>query len=188
MTFPNWHIHLSYVVVGLVLAVGSYVGVKSFVAEHDARVAAENQIKVNEATVKSLQQQIADRDAQAAKQQQVIVKVVHDVKTAPQAAAALPQVVNQPLPAPVEAQPNGSWLVPQPDVLPVFQQLADDKICRSELSTAQADLTDTKAVVAAKDAEIVALKKKPKFWHRVGSTMKKVGIGVGIGALIALIH
>jgi|ERR1017187_6482542 hypothetical protein len=179
------HIHVSYLVAGLVLAVGSYVGVHSFLQEHDARLLAQQQQKISEAVVKGLQQQIADRDAAAAKQQQVIVKVIHDTTTPQQAAQVLPQIVTAPLPVPVVVQAAGSWLIPEPDVLPIFQQLADQKICRSELTTVQGDLTDTKAIVVQKDAEITTLKKPKGFWRRVGGTMKSVGIGIGVGLTLA---
>jgi hypothetical protein len=177
------HFILSHLV-WIVLAVSGVIGWHYWLQEHDARVAADNAIKVQEATVKSLQQQIVDRDAQAAKQQQVIVKVVHDTVTPAQAVQNLPQVVTAPLPAPVTATPMGDMLIPQPDVMPIFQQLADDKICRSQLDTCTQDLNDTKAIVAAKDTEIVALKKKPTFWHRIGHDLKVLAIGAGVTALV----
>lgn len=186
MTLPNWHIHLPYWLLILIVGVGGWIGVHSWVAEHDWAVKAQAAVEQANAQVKTLQQGIADRDAQAVKQQQVIVKVVHDTVTPQQAVQNLPQVVTAPLPAPVVSQPSGDMLIPAPDVLPIFQQLADDKICRSQLDTTTKDLTDTKAIVVARDAEIVVLKKPKGFWKRVGGTMKAVGVGIGIG--LALGH
>jgi len=182
MTFPsNWHIHTSYLIIGIVLALGGYIGVHSWIQEHDARLLAQQQEKISETVVKNLQQQIADRDAGAKQAQAVIVKVVHDTKTPEQAAQNLPQVVTAPLPVPVVTQPSGDWLVPKADVLPIFTQLADDKICRSQLDTTTKDLSDTKAIVVQKDAEITVLKKPKGFWGRLKTTTKDIGIGLGIG-------
>jgi hypothetical protein len=180
MTLDVKHFVLSHLIwVGIVAA--SLIGFYSWRAEHDARIQAEATIKIAQSQITTLQQSIADRDKQAAIQVAPIIKIIHDTVTVPQAIQNLPQVINQPLPVPVVAAPNNAVLIPEPDVLPLFNQVADDKVCRVELTTAQADLTDEKAIVAQKDTEIVALKKKPSFWHRALTTAKTVGIGIGIG-------
>ena len=186
MTLDWKHFVLSHLI-WIALAAGLLVGFRSWRAEHDARLAAEKSIAVSQATVKSLQDQITQRDAASAKQVQTIVKVVHDVQTPQQAVAALPQVVTAPLPAPVVAGANGVVTIPALDVLPLFAQLGDDKICRAELTTANADLVTEKAINTQLTGQIAILKKKPSFFHRLGSTMKKVGIGVGIGIGIAAV-
>jgi hypothetical protein len=185
LDWKHWVLtHLLYIVI----IVAMVVGFRSWRAEHDARLAAEKSIAVSQQQVKSLQDQITQRDAASAKQVQIITKVVHDTKTPEGAAKALPEVVSS-LPAQVIPQSSGDWLVPKADVLPIFQQLADDKICREELTTANADLVSEKAIAAQLNGQIAILKKKPSFWHRVGSTMKKVGIGVGIGiGIAAVVH
>ena len=172
--------HAVYIGIGIAV----FVGYREWRAEFTARIIAEQQMKINEAQVKSLQQAISDRDKAAAVQVAPIVKIIHDVQTPAQAVAALPQVVNTPLPQPVQIQPNNSVLIPEPDVLPIFNQVADDKVCRIQLDTATKDLTDTKNIVVQKDAEIVVLKKKPSFFKRVTGVAKAVGIGVGIGLLL----
>ena len=184
MTLDIKHFVLSHLIwVGIVAA--SLIGFYSWKGEHDARIQAEATIKVAQGQIATLNQSIADRDKVAAQQIAPIVKIIHDTVTVPQAVANLPQVVNAPLPAPVIIQPNNSVLIPEPDVLPLFNQVADDKVCRIQLDTATKDLTDTKAIVAEQSTEIVALKKKPSFWHRALTTVKTVGIGIGIGVAIA---
>lgn len=169
----------------VVLIGSSLIGFHEWSIEHDARVLAEQQIKTSQAQVVTLQQQIADRDKQTQTAVAPIVKIIHDTVTVPQAVAALPQVVNQPLPQPVIAQPDNSVTIPEPDVIPLFNQVADDKVCRVQIDALTKDYNDQKTIDTQKDQQIAVLKKKPSFWHRVGSTMKKVGIGVGIGLAAA---
>lgn len=186
LDWKHWLLtHLIYIVI----IVAMVVGFRSWRAEHDARLAAEKSIAVSQQVVKSLQDQITQRDAASAKQVQTIVKVIHDVQTPQQAAQNLPAVVTSPLAAPVAVEASGDWLVPRSDVMGIFAQLSDDKLCRVELTNVRADLTDEKAINTQLNGQIAILKKKPSFWHRVGSTMKKVGIGVGIGiGIAAVVH
>jgi hypothetical protein len=58
VSFSNWHIHTSYLVIGIVLAIDAYVGVHSWQQEHDARLLAEQKIAVDEQQVKQLQDSI----------------------------------------------------------------------------------------------------------------------------------
>jgi hypothetical protein len=157
------------------------LGFHSWQKEHDARLLANQEEKLAEAQVKTLQQGIVDRDKQTVTAVAPIVKIIHDVKTVPEVIGALPTVMTQPLPAPVIPAPNGGITIPEPDVLPLFQQVADDKVCRVQLDTATKDLADTKGIVTQRDNEIITLKKKPSFWARTKSTVKILGIGIGIG-------
>jgi hypothetical protein len=172
--------HLPWVVLMGALVVGFY----SWRGEHDARILAEATIKASQAQITTLQEQIVARDKATTAQVAPIVQIIHDTTTTQQAAAALPKVLTQPLPTPIIPQADNSVVVPQPDVIPLFDQVADDSVCRALLTTAQADLTDTKGIVVQQTTEIVALKKKPSFWKRVGSTVKTVGIGIGIGVVL----
>jgi hypothetical protein len=181
---PTWKFHLVYLIIFAILALGT----REWISEHDLRVRAEDSIKASEAQVKSLQQQIADRDTAAQKAQQVIVKVVHDTTTPAQAVEAMPEVVNAPLPKPATLDATGDMVIPPPDVIPIFDQLADDKLARSQLATCTADLTDEKSIAAQQTAQIAVLKKKPSFIKRLGHDLKLVGTGAVIGGLIVLIH
>jgi hypothetical protein len=183
---PTWHLHIFY----LVIIVALIFGGRMWVQERDLRMAQETTVAVLQNHVQTLEAQINQRDEQAAKQQQVIVKVIHDVQTVPQAVAAVPQVVTTPLPVPVTSDASGDMIIPKDDVIQVFDQLADDKLCNSKLSTAAADLVDEKNINANLTQQIAVLKKKPKFIKRVLRDAKLIGIGAGLGAigLLILVH
>jgi hypothetical protein len=179
----------------------------AWLGEHDARMKSDAKVKVSEANVAVLQKQVtgndeditalkvqmAQNDAQARQQVVALTQLVATVKTAPQAAQAIGQVSGGTV-TPV-AQQDGSMTIPQPQVVPLLQELAQGKedavnltVCKSDLATTQTivaktedDVTAEKAIVVQKDTEIAALKKKPGFWHRVGSTLKQVGIGFAVG-------
>lgn len=183
MTLDVKHFVLSHLIwiVGVAVAL---VAIHSWMGEHDARLLANQEEKVAEAQVKTLEQSIADRDKQSAATVAPIVKVIHDVKTVPEVIGALPTVLTAPLPEPVITAPNNALLIPEPDVLPLFDQVADDKVCRKELDTATKDLADTKGIVTQRDDEIQTLKKPKSFWSRTKSTLKVVGITLGVGIAI----
>ena len=167
-----------------IVLVGSiYVGGHMWLQEHDQRTAADAALKASQSTILGLQQQIATTDSQAAQKVQTIVKVVHDAQTPAQVVAALPQFPDLPV--------LGARTVPgDPVDVEVAAQPLMDLIGRYEtvvtnLNACQADFTTQKAIDVQKDTQIAILRKKPKFWHRVGSAAKLIGIGIGIGAIVA---
>ena len=153
----------------------------SYIVEHDARVVADAQIKISETTVASLQAQIVATNAAAAQKVQVITKIVHDVATPPEAIAAVPQLTDVPLNARVI--PNNPVQI-SVDYLPLIDLLGQAKVDKTNLDACTVDLQNETAIVTAKQTEIVALKKKPSFWKRVGGVAKAVGVGIGIGMLL----
>lgn len=169
-----------------VVLIASLLGYKSYRDEHDARIAAEAVVKTSQTQIQTLQQQIEARDKAAAVQVAPVVKIIHDTQTVQQAAQALPSVLTAPLAKPILVNPDSSVEIPAPDVIPLFDQVADDKLVNIELATANADLVAEKGIVAQQLVEINALKKKPSFWHRIGGTAKTIGIGIGIGVVIGL--
>lgn len=198
--------HSLWIVVIVALLTGCFV----WLQEHDARLKAEASVKQSEATIATLQQQIVSNnqavaslqaqitanDAVAKQQIASLVALASNVKTTPQAVAAIPQI--DPNIKPV-AQSNGDMTIPAPQVIPLFQDLAQGKqdavalvACQKDLATeqqivtkTQANVTAEKAISAQKDQEIAVLKKKPSFWHRVAVVAKAVGVGIGIGVLVA---
>jgi len=184
MSLDVKHFVLSHLIWIVGLTIGG-IAIHSWLGEHDARLLATQEEKVAEAQVKTLQQSIADRDKQTVAQVAPIVKIIHDVQTVPEVIGALPTVVNAPLPTPVLPAPNNAILIPEPDVLPLFDQVADDKVCRVQFDTATKDLVDEKGIVTQRDNEIATLKKPKSFWSRAKSTAKVLGIGIGIGAVLA---
>lgn len=156
--------HIAYIVLFVVAGLGAFLAFDSWRAEHDARLLAEQQVKDSEARIKDLQ-------AEADRKVQVITKIVHDAKTPQQVIAAIPEVSSLPLnPRPVAGDP----LSVQVDAKNLLDELAAGKAAEVQLGACQEQGKE-------KDKEIAALKKKPGFWHRLGSGAKKVAIGVAIG-------
>lgn len=175
---PYLKTHIVYVVV---IAIG-LIAFHSWLSEHDARLAADQTVKVSEARVADLQQQIAAVNAAAQKQVQVIVKQIEAVKTPAQAIAAIPTLTSAPLNSrPAVDSPTAVTV----EAIPLAQELASCKVDRINLTACTANLQTETAIVAQKDVEIVALKKKPGFWKRLLATVKTLGIGIGVGVSLA---
>jgi hypothetical protein len=186
--------HIFYLVL---IGIGA-VAFHSWLAEHDARLqaaqeekAAESLVKASQDQINTLQAQIASNDAKAQQELAALEKVVQNVKTPQQVVTQLP-IVAPNLPAPATVQTDDSITFPKADVLPLFQDLADGKVAETKLEQCQTDYVAEQQIATKKDDqlkqkdnEIVALKKKPGFWHRVVGTAKSVGVGVGIGLVVA---
>jgi hypothetical protein len=174
--------HLFYII----LIVAGVAGFRTWLSEHDARVDAERQVKQSQQLVKSLQDGIASRDADLSKRQQVVVRVVHDVASPAQAVAAVPLLVtpqqDQDLQTKVAVDDPKAVEV---QAVPFAQLLGDYKLETQENQTCQADLVDEKKIVTEDEAVIKALKKRPRFWRRVGGVVKEVGLGVLAGFVLA---
>ena len=178
LDFRHWILsHLIWVVAITVALVMGH----SYLAEHDARIAADAAIKVSQANVANLQKQMAANDAAAAQKTQTIVKIVHDAITPAQQIAAIPQLSDVPLNARIAPGLPEAVTV---DLAPLVQELGQCKQDAVNLAACKIDLTNEKAIDAQKDDQIKALKKKPAFWHRVKKTLELIGICVGIGAAL----
>lgn len=170
----------------LILILGGVIGIHSWLAEHDARLAADAAVKQNQQIVAALQDGIKSRDAALAQKVQVITRVVHDVQTPTQAVAAIPQLVTPTETVALQAKPaSDDNKAIEVQAVPFVQLLGQYQAAQSSLTTCQSDLADTKAIVTTDSNTIAALKKKPSFWKRVIGTGKAVGIGVGVGIVIA---
>ncbi len=157
------------------LGIGAFVAMHSWLAEHDARIKAELQIS-------QLQEQIDNRDDQAQKQVQVIVKEVAAAKTPEQQIAEIPRISDVPLNVKLLPEVLGQSATAQVDLAPLMVELSQCKQKDILLEACQSDLADTKQQVK------IAVKSHG-FWHRLGSGAKKVGIGAAIGAgLILALH
>lgn len=177
----DWrHWVLSHLVWIVAVVIALVMG-RSFIAEHDARILADAQIKTSEATVATLQQQIAAANAAATQKTQTIVKIVHDAVTPAQQIAAIPQLSNVPL---NERAVPGSPTQVTVDLAPLVQELGQCKQDSVQLAACQIDLKATQGIVDQKQNEIAALKKKPAFWKRVKKTLELIGLCVGIGAAL----
>ena len=181
VNLPTFLLSHAVWIVGIVVAL---VGFHVWVGEHDQRIAAEAAIKSSQATIATLQQQIATTNAQAAQKVQTIVKVVHDLGPAPTSAqivAAVPQLTDAPLQARVIPNDPADISVASVPFVQFVQQAATDKV---NLAACQNDLKNETAIAVQKDVQIAALKKKPAFFKRVTGVLKTVGIGIGIGIFI----
>ena len=180
----------------LILVGAGWIGFHAWLQEHDQRLLSDQVAKVAQQQISDLQaanavlqKQIADSDAQAQKTISALQAQSAQVKTNAQAIAAMPDVSS--LPATIRPIQNSSdFLLPEADLLPLFQQLATGKEDAVALTACQAARANDVTIEANKDKEIAAqgqeiaaIKKKPSFWHRVGSITKQVLIGVGIGVV-----
>jgi hypothetical protein len=178
----DWkHWLLSHAIWIVALAVALLLG-HSYLMDHDRRLLADQTIKVSEAQVKDLQAQIAATNAAAAQKVQVITKIVHDVQTPTQVVAAVPQLTDVPLHTRVA--PDNPVQV-SVDALPFINLLGQAKTDAINLAACQENLKAETSIVAAKQTEIVALKRKPSVFKRFIGSLKAVGIGVGIGLAIS---
>jgi hypothetical protein len=170
--------HLFYLIL---IAAGIFAG-RLWLQEHDLRVQAEAQVKQSELVVKDLQSQIVQTQQQAAAAIKAVQAKVIYVKTPAQAVTAIPDLST------VDLHPR---LLPDNplqigvDAVPLAQELAQCKEDKIALDACSATDKAKDGIIDQKDLEIKALKKKPSFWNRVKSTMKSVGIGIGIGFALA---
>lgn len=139
-----------------------------WLSEHDARAAADNKVI-------QLQQQATNIQQQAAQKVQVVTRIVHDAVTPSQVVAAIPTLTNVPLAVrEIPGNPVDVTVAAQP-----LMQVVGD------LKKAQIELDACQQVNTLKDAEVAALKKKPRMIKRFAGVMKAVGVGVGIGLLLS---
>lgn len=205
------HFVLSHII-WVVVVIALVVGFKSWEAEHDAHLQAQvtiakdeqvvkdlqTQITANAVTVAQLQDQITKRDAANAATIAALLKAKQQAVTPPQQVAVL--TTEAKLPAPIVSIPDTpDWRLPGVDVQPLFDQINTGLVAGANLATCTADLADVKtqsstkdktitadvAIIAQKDDEIKVLKQPKKFWARVKTTLKDVGIGIGIGYVLA---
>ena len=179
---PNWFTHFVYahifwIVLAVVLGVMGHVWLK----EHDARVIAENTIKVSEAQVKTLQDEIKQLQVIAAQKVVVIQKESAAIKTTPQ---AIPVI--QAFDLALNARPLPQFpLDVQVAAIPLAHDLEQCRIDKINLDACQVVEQKQEGIVAEKDKQIVALKAKPKFWNRVKGQLESGSILITIGILIA---
>jgi hypothetical protein len=168
--------HVFYIVV---IAIAIVCG-RAWLQEHDARVSAELQIKQSEQQVQGLQKQIQVNDAAAEQQVTSLRVLTAKTKTPQQAIAAIPALAEA---LNARAGPSSATVIV--DAVPLFQELAQCKQDAVNLNACQADYKAEVKITAQKDDQITTLKKKPRFWKRVGSALKTALIG---GAATEILH
>lgn len=171
--------HIFYII----LIVMGAVGTRAWLAEHDARVLAEQTVKQTDAQVKTLQQQIVTTNQLASEQVKTVIKVVHDAQTPSQVVAAIPQLTQAPLNARVvSTDPNSVEVAAQP-LVQLLGQCKEDSI---NLGACTSNYNSCQQIVKAREVEIVALKKKPGFWKRITSHGKTAGIAIVIFEVVKI--
>lgn len=170
--------HLFYIVL---IAVG-IIAFRSWLAEHDQRLQTTVQLAASQEKIKDLEDQIVAVNAAAQKQVQTVVKIVHDVATPQQAVAAIPQLTDAPLNARVSPDDPTQISVA---AIPFTALLGQCKTDAIELSACTQREKDKDAIITEKTKDISNLKKPQNFWKRTLSTLKAVGIGIGIGAALS---
>lgn len=163
----------------IIIAVGLVAGY-SWLKEHDQRLLSDQQVKVSEARVQSLQSQIEANSVAAQQTIALLKKQAATVRTVPQAIAAIPDVSNLQLTP--RALPDDPTRV-SVEALPLYNELNQCRQDAAELGACRKNAELMTEQLGEKQKEIVALKKKPKFWARFKSTAKTVGIGAIIGAV-----
>lgn len=169
--------HLFYIILIVLGAFSLHV----WLQEHDARVLADTTIKQQEVVVADLKKQIATTQVQAAQKVIVVKQVVARATTPKEVVATLPTLTELPLNAqPVPDSPTDVQVA----AVPLVQLAGEAKEAKIQLEACQSvgELKDKQ--LTAKDVEIVALKKKPKFLTRVKHVAEAVGVGVVIGLLL----
>ena len=171
--------HLFYIL----LIAGGVFSFHTWLQEHDARVAAENSIKVSQAKIETLQNQITATNAAVTQKTAVVTQIVKAAKTPTQVVAAVPQLTN--LPLAVRIAPSLAPNEVAVDATALIQLAGEAKAAEIKIDGLQQNYTACQAIVTEEKNEIAALKKKPKFFARLKTVAKDFGIGVGVGFFLA---
>lgn len=175
-------IHLYYLAGIILFLVMFILGFSRWIDNHDARIKTEVPIKESEQAILKLEDQIDALAKLVKTQKATIVTRVETVKTPAQAVAAIPSLsLNDLNPRALPAIPDAVAV----NAVALTKELGSCAEDRLDLSACRKTIELKDAQSAAKDAEIVSLKKKPSFWKRFSSGAKKIGIGVAIGIGLA---
>lgn len=150
--------------------------------EHDARMATDAKLAVSQKQEQALQAQITQLNAQAAVKVAAVKKQVAAIKTTPQAIAAIPSLSSLPLmERAIPAIPDAVAV----NAVALAQELGECKEAEINLGACEQTNTRMAEIHTEDQQQIMVLRKKPKFWRRVGSTIKSGSIFISIGVVIA---
>jgi hypothetical protein len=184
---------LGVVADGLFLA----IAIPSYLASRDERVRMDATIKAQTDVIAKLDDQMKQRDRQAAADIQRIRDEALQVRTPAQAVAALPKVIELPKPIflqPAEVVPGPgvsvaqipdapSAVIPSEDIMPLFMKLSQCKADQVALGVCRADVTDLKAKGEAleqqRDAALRAT--RGTFWQKFKGCAVRAGVGAAGG-------
>jgi hypothetical protein len=171
-------------------------------ARHDSQQLATT-LAAQNATIQHSGEQEKQRDTQLAAALAAIQTEKRSIRTPQQAAQELPEVLPQ-LPLPVSihipdlspkplpnesAEAEASITIPQPDLIPLYNNLQDCRSSQVQTATLQKDLSDEKARSAAllqeRNAAITAAHGGP-ILQRLKRTAKWFAIGLASGAVLTI--
>lgn len=186
MNFDWKHFVLSHLIwiIGGVIAV---IGFRQYQAAHDSQVKAEAVAQAAQEQIASLRSQIDERNKVASQAKQVIVRQQAAVHTPEQAIAAMPDISDLPLHLTRVSATSQDYVLPAPDVIPLFNALADARKCSIDLAACSANFTDLEKVNQQTELQAASWKKAAKgtFWTRTWAVLKvavpvaAVAYGVG---------
>jgi hypothetical protein len=189
---PTWHVFAAgAALLAAALAANSWLAARRASSQLAVVLAAQN------AQLAQASEREHQRDAQLASALAQIAEGKRHIQTPQQAAAALDSVLPPlPLPvavrlpdltaAPAPSEPAPAALsVPQADLKPFYDALADCRACALERDAVRRDLADeqakTKAVLRERDAAL-ATARGGAFWSRLRRAAKWFAIGAAVGA------
>ena len=186
--------HIAYIAIGIL----AFVFWRAWITQHDNAIRAEMQVHISEADVKARDKTIADLQASKDQvvsdlQKQVQTLQARKVDTPAQALPFIKEVAPAIKPVPVmqDLEPTDDSQI-KVDAVELAKTLKQCSIeheqldaCQQVAKTDEQIIKEKDGQVADKDAEIKTLKKPQGFWKKVGSTLKAVAVGVGIGFAVA---
>jgi hypothetical protein len=154
-----------------------------------AIAAADAVTRTSQQAIMALEQQIAARTSAAQKADAVIITQQRMVRTPVQAVSALPDV--SALPVAIRAMPSGpDYVLPAPDLVPLYQTLADGRKCAIDLAACAGNYHDQQAINVQQALEVQAWKKAARgtFWRNAWKALK-IAVPVAVtGYLIGRAH
>jgi hypothetical protein len=195
---PTWHAFAAGAgLLAAALAADSWIAARRASSQLAAALASQD------ALLAQASDREHQRDAQLASALAQIAAEKRRIQTPQQAAEALASVLPPlPLPIPVRlpdlaAAPTlsvpapASITVPQADLKPLYDALADCRACALERDALKKDLADeqakTTALLRERDAAVAAAR-GGAFWSRLKRSAKWFAIGAALGAVAASHH
>jgi hypothetical protein len=171
--------HVGYIVAITLASLGLWVGIHSWLAEHDQRLVAQSKIEESEKRVADLEQHIKDINSITTAKVSALQARIPLVRTPDQVVAAAPEVSFADLPLNLRKIPNNVVDV-QVAAQPLYESLNRCQQQAVEYGACQEREKTKDTLIKEKDGQIADLKSKPSFWKRVKGTLKTAGVSAVI--------
>lgn len=180
MNPKTWPIHTSWAVAVLVVALGIAWGIRTWIGEHDARIHAEDQQKItdatlkeNAATIKQLQAEKKSVEAERDRQVASLQRQRDALKTPQQAVAAMPDLTGLPVTS-FRLLPSGNYEVTAPATVTIAQQLEDGRICKVQLAACDKLYAAEQETTKRLNENVVALQAANAKWQTAAGKRKLI--------------